>query len=89
METLEKITISLSAEMLAEVKTAVDKGEFTDTSEVVRAALRQWQRTRNVIALPDDKLHHLVAEGRESDAAIDGDVAIERLRAKYSAMSAK
>ncbi len=75
--------------MLAEVKTAVEKGEFTNSSEAIGEALLHWQHARNVIAHSDHELGRLVAEGRESGAVIDGDVAIERLRAKYSAMSAK
>lgn len=89
MATLEKLTISLSAEMLAEVQTTVEKGEFTNTSEAIGEAIRHWQRARNAIAHSDHELSRLVAEGQEGGAAIDGDVAIKRLRAKYSAMSAK
>ena len=66
MGALEKISISLPAEMVAEIKTAVAAGEFTNTSEVIRESLRQWRRSRAVIALNDDELRRLVAEGRDS-----------------------
>ena len=89
MGALEKITISLPAEMLAEVKAAVRDGEFTNTSEAIREAIRHWKRARTVIALSDDELRRLVAEGRESGEAVDGETAIQRLRAKYSALSAE
>ncbi len=66
MGAIEKITISLPREMLAEIKKAVEAGEFTNTSEAIRDALRQWRRARTVIALNDEELRQLVAEGRES-----------------------
>jgi antitoxin ParD1/3/4 len=64
MGALEKITISLPAEMVAEIKTAIAAGEFASTSEVIRDALPQWRRTRTVIALNDEDLRRLVAEDR-------------------------
>jgi len=89
MSTLEKITISLPAEMLAEVKAAVRAGEFTNTSEAIRDALRRWRRARTVIALSDDDLRRLVAEGRDSGEAVDGEPALNALRAKYAALWAE
>lgn len=83
MAALEKITISLPTEMLAEIKAAIEAGEFTNTSEAIRDALRRWRRSRTVIALNDEELRQLVAEGRDSGAPIDGETAHERLRAKY------
>ena len=89
MSALEKITISLPAEMLAEVKAAVEAGEFTNTSEAIRDALRHWGRARRVVALNDEELRRLVAEGRASGEPVDGETALRRLRAKYAAMMAE
>ncbi len=88
MSALEKITISLPAEMLAEVKAAVEAGEFTNTSEAIREALRQWRRARQVIAVNEEELRRLVAEGRDSGDPLDGEGALRQLRAKYAAMMA-
>jgi antitoxin ParD1/3/4 len=88
MGTIEKITISLPEEMLAEIKAAVEAGEFTNTSEAIRDALRHWRRARTVIALNDEELKELVAEGRKSGEPLDGEAALERLRGKYAAMAA-
>ncbi len=57
--TLEKITISLPAEMLAEIKAAVREGEFTNTSEAIRDAIRRWRSARTVIALSDEELRRM------------------------------
>ena len=88
MSSIEKITISLPAEMLAEIKAAITAGEFTNTSEAIRDALRRWRRERTVIALSDEELRRLVAEGRDSGEPIDGEDTLRALRAKYAAMSA-
>ena len=88
MSELEKITISLPGEMVAEIKAAIEAGEFTNTSEAIRDALRQWRRARTVIALNDEELRRLVAEGRASGESVDGETVLKRLRAKYAAMVA-
>jgi antitoxin ParD1/3/4 len=88
MSELEKITISLPGEMLADIKAAVAAGEFSNTSEAIRDALRQWRRSRTVIALSDEELRRLVAEGRASGEPVDGEAVLKRLRAKYAAMVA-
>ena len=87
MGALAKITISLPEEMLAEIKAAVEAGEYTNTSEAVRDALRHWRRSRTVFALNDEELKQLVAEGRASGKPVDGEAALGRLRAKYAAMA--
>lgn len=88
MGKLEKITISLPAEMLAEIKRSVRAGEFTNTSEAIRDAIRRWRRARAVMALSDDELRRLVAEGRASGEPVDGEAALNRLRAKYALQAA-
>ena len=88
MSRLEKITISLPAEMLAEIKAAVMAGDFTNTSEAIRDALRRWRRERTVIALSNEELRRLVGEGRESGEPIDGEDVLRSLRAKYAALAA-
>ena len=87
MSDIAKITISLPEEMVAEIKEAVAAGEYTNTSEAIREALRQWRRSRTVIALNDEELRRLVAEGRASGEPVDGEAVLRRLRAKYAAMS--
>ena len=87
MSSPEKITISLPREMLAEVKAAVRAGEYTNTSEAIRDALRQWHRSRTVIAANDEELRRLVAEGRASGEPVDGEAALRRLREKYARLA--
>lgn len=46
MAEIERITITLPSEMAAIVKAAVEEGDYASTSEVVRAALRDWKTKR-------------------------------------------
>ncbi|MEQ1495031.1 MAG: ribbon-helix-helix domain-containing protein [Novosphingobium sp.] len=53
MSKIERITISMPAEMVAKISAAVDAGEYATTSEVVREAMRDWaeQQERREVAL--------------------------------------
>jgi antitoxin ParD1/3/4 len=46
MQTAEKISITMTPEMLRVIRETVDAGEYASTSEVVRDAMRVWQRDR-------------------------------------------
>ncbi|MGA9824257.1 MAG: ribbon-helix-helix protein, CopG family [Methylocystis sp.] len=74
MAEIERITITLPAEMAAVVKAAVEGGDYVSTSEVIRAALRDWKMKRalqlqDLAALKSDIDKGLadVAAGRVKD----------------------
>ncbi len=46
MSTIERLTITMPADMAAIIKAAVDAGDYASTSEVVREALREWKMRR-------------------------------------------
>jgi len=46
VHTAEKISITVTPEMLRLIRESVDAGEYASTSEVVRDAMRAWQRER-------------------------------------------
>ena len=46
MQTAEKISITLPPDMLRLIREAVAEGEYASTSEVLRDAVRAWQRQR-------------------------------------------
>jgi antitoxin ParD1/3/4 len=46
MQTAEKVSITMTPEMLRVIRETVDAGEYASTSEVVRDAMRVWQRDR-------------------------------------------
>ena len=46
MSDIERLTITLPADMAATVKGAVGDGDYASSSEVIREALRDWKRKR-------------------------------------------
>ena len=63
---IEKLSVALTPEMLAAVRAAVESGDYASTSEVIRAALRDWQGYREQRARSLDKLRTLIQEGIDS-----------------------
>lgn len=47
MQTAEKISITVTPEMLRAIRDSVDAGEYASISEVIRHAMRLWQRERD------------------------------------------
>ena len=84
MPNVEKISIALPPEMVSLVRNAVDSGEYSSTSEVIREALRAWKFKRKVEQLELEELRRLVNEGVESGPSVDAELVFSRLRAKYS-----
>lgn len=48
MSSIERMTITMPADMAAVIKAAVDEGDYASTSEVVREAVREWKLRRAV-----------------------------------------
>ena len=70
MPDIHKVSIALTGEQVAALKTAVESGEYATTSEAVREALREWQWKRD---LREEDLKRLRAgwqEGKASGVAI-------------------
>ncbi len=86
MATVEKISVALPPEMVAVVRAAVESGEYSSASEVIREALRGWKLKRKVEALELDELRRLVNEGISSGPSVDAELVFSRLRAKYAAI---
>jgi antitoxin ParD1/3/4 len=73
MSTIERMTITMPAEMAAVVKGAVEGGDYASTSEVIREALRDW-KTKHAV-----RLHELEALKADIDRGL-ADVAAGRVR---------
>jgi antitoxin ParD1/3/4 len=48
MGSIERLTITLPAEMAGLVKGVVSEGDYASTSEVIREALRDWKMKREL-----------------------------------------
>ena len=86
MSAVERMTITMPADMADVVKTAVEGGDYASASEVVREALRDWKSKRalqlhelETLKADIDKGLADLAAGRVKD--FDADRIIERGRA--------
>jgi antitoxin ParD1/3/4 len=66
MANVEKISVALPPEMVGHIREAVESGNYSSSSEVIREALRDWleKQERKRVALKE--LRRLVREGVES-----------------------
>lgn len=69
MPEIQKISVALTTEQLNGIKAAVDSGEYATTSEIVREALREWQRQREMRSEELNRLRALWEQGKASGAA--------------------
>jgi antitoxin ParD1/3/4 len=88
MPTVEKLSIALPTEMAALVRRAVDGGEYSSNSEVIRDALRDWTHKRN---LREQGLANLRKAWQQAIAdeseGLDPDQIFTSLEKKYSDMA--
>jgi antitoxin ParD1/3/4 len=63
MSNVQKISVALTPELIELLKDAVESGEYTSTSEVVRDALRDWKLRRTALSADADELRALWLEG--------------------------
>lgn len=69
MPDLERLTITLPAPLAADIKNAIEGGEYASASEVIREALRDW-RTKRALQLQElAALKADIAKGLDDVAA--------------------
>jgi antitoxin ParD1/3/4 len=88
MSSIEKISIALPQEMIAEIRDAVDSGHYSSSSEVIREALRVWIRERNLNKAALDQMRHVweqaLADSGDGVSTLD---VFSRLEGKYHSMT--
>lgn len=88
MPTIEKLSVALPSEMAALVRNAVDGGEYSSNSEVIRDALRDWTYKRKQ---REHNLMHLRKAWQESVAddseGLDPDSVFSQLERKLGGIS--
>jgi antitoxin ParD1/3/4 len=90
MSSIEKISIALPQEMVAQVRQAVDRGEYASSSEVIRDALRDWTYKRGLRQQGVQELRRLWQEAIEQGGpGVPADEVLDRLERKYRAMAAE
>ena len=83
MAKVEKLSVALTSDMVAEVRAAVDGGDYGSVSEVVRDALRDWRLRRKLETLETQELRRLVQEGIDSGPGLEADTVFARLRVRF------
>ncbi len=85
---IEKISIALPPEMIAQVREAVQTGEYASSSEVVREALRDWRHKRQLQQNGVAELRRLWQEARaDRSLGLDPDEVFDELERKYQAIA--
>lgn len=91
MSNVEKLSITLSKDMVEAIRDAVDSGDYATTSEVIRDALRGWRFKRITVDPSDtDAIRKLVEEGaRSADRGKlkSAKEVFDRLERKYRALA--
>jgi antitoxin ParD1/3/4 len=90
MPSVEKISIALPPEMVAQLRQAVETGEYASSSEVIRDALRDWTRKRKLQQSGIAELRQLWQEARaDKSPGLDPDEVFDQLERKYLAKAGK
>lgn len=88
MPTAEKISITMTGDMLRAIRDSVEAGEFASTSEALRDAVRVWQRQRledaERLAAIRARVNRSLDDPRPDLDADDVDERIARLAAQLS-----
>jgi antitoxin ParD1/3/4 len=84
MPTVEKLSIALPTEMAELVRRAVNLGEYSSNSEVIRDALRDWTHKRNLREQGLAGLRRKWSEAVADDSdGLDPDPVFDQLEGKY------
>jgi antitoxin ParD1/3/4 len=88
LPSVEKISIALPPEMVAQLRQAVETGAYASSSEVVRDALRDWTRKRQMQQNGIAELRELWQQARtDSTPGVPVDDLLDRLERKYQALA--
>lgn len=79
MVNVEKLSIAPTPERAAELRAAVEDGEYGSVSK----AVRDWRLRRRGEALETEELRHLVQEGIGSGPGLDAGPVFARLHARF------
>jgi antitoxin ParD1/3/4 len=83
MQPAEKISVTLPPDMLRTLRDAVEAGEYGSTSEVLRDAIRTWQRQRledaERLAVLRERVRASLADPRQSLTEAEADAHLQAL----------
>ncbi len=77
---IERLTVTMPAEMAATLRQTVEGGEYASASEVVREALREWSRRRDQERRDLEGLREAIRDGDESGPSIPAEEVFAEVR---------
>jgi antitoxin ParD1/3/4 len=80
MSTIERMSITLPAEMAAGLRQTVEGGQYASASEIIREALREWSRRRDHELRDLQALRDAVRMGDESGPGVPATEVFAELR---------
>jgi antitoxin ParD1/3/4 len=80
MAAVERLSITLPAEMAANLRRTVEGGQYASASEIIREALREWACKRDDERRDLDALREAIRLGDESGPDIPADEVFAELR---------
>jgi antitoxin ParD1/3/4 len=88
MPSVEKVSIALPPEMVSMVRKAVEAGEYSSSSEVVREALRDWSHKRTLREKGLEELRKVWRQAlKDRSPGVPPRSVFERLERKYQALA--
>lgn len=83
MQTAEKISVTMTSDMLSALRASVEAGEYASTSEALRDAVRLWQRQRaedvERLAAMRARITRSIGDPRPSLTEAEVDARLDRL----------
>jgi antitoxin ParD1/3/4 len=70
-EPMRTLTISLTAQQIARLQSAIEGGAYASSSEIVRDALRLWEQREELRALELEHLKRAYADGMASGKPVE------------------
>jgi antitoxin ParD1/3/4 len=88
MGKLERVAVDLPEELVAKLHAAVDSGEYATTSDVVREALRDWNKER-IRSLRSVQELRAMIEAADKSPTVDGEKFMAELRERVASEAAR
>lgn len=88
-EKAKKVSITLPTDMLASIKSKVKAGSYGSTSEVIREAIRLWQKQEDEHEARLDAIRGRLEQSAQSGEPAPMDEVFQRLKNKHTTIMSR